>query len=135
MSFTLLFEGRPLAVDATIAAGTLRMAPDALAASLGWKLEERGLCHGDACAPVADRAALLGEGGADVAALAGLLGRPFVLDEAEGVAAIGGAAADRAARLASLEAPDFELPDLDGQIHRLSDHRGKKRLLIAWASW
>jgi hypothetical protein len=43
--------------------------------------------------------------------------------------------AQRAAALTSLEAPDFELPDLDGNLHRLSDYRGKKVFLATWASW
>lgn len=38
-------------------------------------------------------------------------------------------------RLASLEAPDFTLPDLDGRPHSLSDYRGQKILLAAYASW
>jgi peroxiredoxin len=37
--------------------------------------------------------------------------------------------------MATLEAPDFTLPDLAGRMHTLSDHRGKKVLLIAYASW
>jgi peroxiredoxin len=37
--------------------------------------------------------------------------------------------------MATLEAPDFELNDLHGRRHRLSHHRGKKVLLIAYASW
>jgi peroxiredoxin len=41
----------------------------------------------------------------------------------------------RRAAMASLQAPDFGLPDLDGRRHRLSDYRGKKVLLAAWASW
>jgi hypothetical protein len=32
-------------------------------------------------------------------------------------------------------APDFQLPDLDGATHSLSDHRGKKVLLYCWSSW
>ena len=32
-------------------------------------------------------------------------------------------------------APDFTLPDLAGHMHSLSDYRGKKVLLIAYASW
>jgi len=32
-------------------------------------------------------------------------------------------------------APDFALPDPSGRVHRLSDHRGKKVLLVTWASW
>ncbi len=31
--------------------------------------------------------------------------------------------------------PDFELPILDGEIARLSDYRGKKVVLIHFASW
>ena len=32
-------------------------------------------------------------------------------------------------------APDFALPNLDGDVVRLSDFRAKKVLLLAWASW
>lgn len=32
-------------------------------------------------------------------------------------------------------APAFELPDLDGRTHRLSDLRGKVVLLFFWATW
>jgi AhpC/TSA family protein len=38
-------------------------------------------------------------------------------------------------RLRSLEAPDFALPDFDGKLHSLSEYRGKKVLLMSWASW
>lgn len=31
--------------------------------------------------------------------------------------------------------PDFELPGLDGQMHRLSDYRGKWVLVNYWATW
>jgi peroxiredoxin len=37
--------------------------------------------------------------------------------------------------LSALQAPDFTLPDMDGKMHSLSDFRGKKVLLITWASW
>jgi hypothetical protein len=51
------------------------------------------------------------------------------------VAVLGASAAERSGRLASLEAPDFALSDLGGRTHTLRDQRGKKTLLIAWASW
>lgn len=35
----------------------------------------------------------------------------------------------------SLTAPDFTLPDVDGKPHSLHEFRGKKVLLITWASW
>lgn len=31
--------------------------------------------------------------------------------------------------------PDFALPDLDGKTVRLSDFRGKRVAIVAWASW
>src|SRR5260221_14403382 len=32
-------------------------------------------------------------------------------------------------------APAFELPGLDGKLHRLEDYRGKRIILNFWASW
>jgi cytochrome c biogenesis protein CcmG/thiol:disulfide interchange protein DsbE len=32
-------------------------------------------------------------------------------------------------------APDFALTDLDGKEHKLSDYKGKKVLLVLWATW
>jgi peroxiredoxin len=48
---------------------------------------------------------------------------------------LGEGAADRLAALRSLEAPDFTLPDVDGNPVSLSNFRGKKVLLASWASW
>ena len=62
-------------------------------------------------------------------------GRPLAVDQDEGAAYLGVSARARAAALASLEAPDFTLPDLDGRLHSLAEHRGKKVLLVAHASW
>ena len=73
--------------------------------------------------------------GIDLAGFAALLSRPLAIDVDERVACLGASAVDRAAQLASLEAPDFTLPDLNGRMHALSDYRGKKVLLVAYASW
>ena len=62
-------------------------------------------------------------------------GRPVALDLDEGAAFVGVAARERARQLESLEAPDFALPDLAGRVHRLSEQRGKKILLVVYASW
>ena len=52
---------------------------------------------------------------------------------------IGGAVrrARQAANLAltGVPAPDFVAQDLDGQLHRLSDHRGSVVLVNIWATW
>ena len=46
-----------------------------------------------------------------------------------------GLRADQRQGLSSLEAPDFSLPDMSGKLHSLSHFRGKKVLLLTWASW
>ncbi len=38
-------------------------------------------------------------------------------------------------RAGGYEAPDFEFPDLQGQVHKLSDLRGKIVFLNLWATW
>lgn len=104
-------------------------------AALGWTLEPEGLCRGDTCVIVPDRAALVSETGIDLVTLAGLLDRPAVVDVEGGMAAIGAPRATRRQALDDLQAPDFTLPDLDGGLTALSDHRNKKRLLVAFSSW
>jgi thiol-disulfide isomerase/thioredoxin len=34
-----------------------------------------------------------------------------------------------------LSAPDFSLPDMDGELHALQDYRGKVVLINFWATW
>jgi hypothetical protein len=110
-----------------------------LTTASGWELKPEGACMGDLCIPIpAARATeFVRDSGRsfNLAALARYLGQPVVHDDKVGAWYFGEAAATRRANLASLQAPDFELPDLDGKMHRLSDYRGKKVLLAAWASW
>ena len=134
-SFTLLEIDRVHEVSATISDGRIRIPADDVREALGWELKPEGLCRGDVCVPVSDAASLSTADGIDLQALAEATGRPLALDAAEGAAALGTALVDRAGQLESLEAPDFSLPDLTGALHSLSDHRGKKVLLIAYASW
>lgn len=134
-AFTILDGVRTCALEARIDGERVRLSPEAVREHLGWELKPEGLCREGVCIPVRDRDALASDGGIDLASLAQLLDRPLALDLAERCAALGAGHASRAAELATLEAPDFELPDLDGRMHRLSEHRGKKVLLIAYASW
>lgn len=133
--FTLIDNGRALETQARIAGDAVRLAPDEVRAALGWELTEEGLCGHGVCIPVPDGAGLASADGIDLAALARLLARPLAVDLAEGAAFVGAAARDRAQALRSLEAPDFTLPDLDGRLHSLHEHRGQKVLLVVYASW
>ena len=95
----------------------------------GWEIKPQGACKGERCVPLPP-----GEGdGIDARVLAERLGMPLVRDEATGLWCLGPDAGGRA--LASVEAPDLELPDLEGRPFRLGSLRGKKVLLYAWASW
>jgi len=132
---TLIDGERRHAVGAQFADGRVQVDAADVEAALGWKLAREGLCRGSVCIPVRDRVSLVRDGGLDLETLATLLDRPLALDIEERAAALGERAEDRAAALATLEAPDFTLPDLSGRLHTLSDHRGKKVLLIAYASW
>lgn len=134
-SFRLLDDGRELLVDAEVREGRVLIAPETLERELGWALKPEGLCRDATCVPIRDRSALLVDGRVDLAGFAAALDRPLALEAGARVAALGVAARERASQLASLQAPDFELPDLSGRLHRLSDHRGKKVLLVAYASW
>ena len=61
--------------------------------------------------------------------------RPVLSDQQGQTWVLGQSATTRAQALHSLQAPDFTLPDLNGQPHSLSDYRGKKVFLATWASW
>lgn len=108
---------------------------DELDRTLGWTLKPEGLCRDDVCVLVPDRDALEPEGLVDVRMVAELLDRPVAVDETSGTVAVGAPRSARRGALHDLQAPDFVLPDLDGTPHALSDHRSKKRLLVAFSSW
>ena len=133
--FTLIDDGRALTLQATLKDGRVLLGDDEVRNQLGWELGEQGLCRGDVCIPVRDRERLAAPEGLDLEELAGALDRPLALDVTERAGALAEATSARRNALQSLEAPDFELPDLSGRTHRLSEHRGKKVLLIAYASW
>jgi len=134
-TLTLLDEDSPLQVPAVVDADGVRLSPDVVQRSLGWRLEAAGLCRGDTCVPVRPEHGLLRDDGVDLQALASLLERPLALDADERIACVGASAAERGHRLRSLDAPEFTLPDLGGHPHSLAEHRGRKVLLLAWASW
>jgi hypothetical protein len=134
-TFTIIDDGTPATVPARVSGDTVRVPREALEQATGWTLKPEGLCRGALCVPLRPGAALESADGVDLAGVAAALGRPLALDTAERAAYLGVGAGDRARALAALEAPDFTLPDLDGRLHSLREHRGKKVLLVAYASW
>lgn len=127
------------AVSAKAEGENLWLSAGELAKFSGWELKPEGVCKGKVCVPIpAGRDAEFVRDNRktfNLAAFARLIGQPTTHDDKNGVWYFGEDAGTRRAALKSLEAPDFALPDLDGKMHRLSDYRGKKVLLAAWASW
>jgi hypothetical protein len=121
--------------EATPVDGRLLVPPERLADALGWELKPEGLCRNDICVPVRDRASLFVGDDLDLAAVAAALGRAAIVDALGGIAAVAMDAEGRRQALDSLRAPAFVLDDLDGHPHRLEEWRGRKKLLVAFASW
>ncbi len=134
-SFVLLDVGQPTEVKATIDESGVWIDAAGVEAALGWELKPEGLCRDAICVQVADRPDLINDRQMNLQGLADLLGRPLAHSPEEGVAYIGPAMELFDHTVNTLEAPDFTLPDLEGRFHSLSEHRGSKVLLAAWASW
>jgi hypothetical protein len=106
-------------------------------AATGWVAKAEGLCKGEVCVPLpaGREQAFVRDSRVNVAALWRHLGQPVAHSARGDVWVLGRSAQDRAAALASLEAPAFTLPDPSGRLRSLVDYRGKKVLLVTWASW
>ena len=131
--FVILDQGEPTTVEGETEESEVWVEADNGAAALSWELKPEGLCKEDVCIPVGDD--LLSGGKVSLETLAGLLGRPLAMSVEHGAAYLGPPITQYAETVGSLKAPDFTLPDLDGHTHTLSEHRGSKVLLAAWASW
>jgi hypothetical protein len=125
MRLTLIDE-HEVEVDADVDGERVLVDRGDLLRATGWELKPEGLCRGVVCvpwrSPDGDRV--------DLRATAEALGRAFV--QADKVAALAGDPMGKGQRS---NVDELELPDLDGNVVRMSDFAGRKRLLVAWASW
>src|SRR5688572_14940140 len=107
--------------------------PESLTARTGWAIKPEGACLGDICVPLPD-AVRNADGSLDAPGLAERLGAPLLHDDAHDLWALGPATVSGKA-LSTAQVPELELPDVDGNPFKLSSLRGRKVLLVAWASW
>ena len=114
--------------------------PD-LTASTGWELKPEGICQDEVCVliPPGSRSAFVQEEGEEnwfnLSEFARLMEQPSAHDDTHNVWSFGAPSDEWGSQLSPLVAPDFTLPDADGNLHSLSDFRGKKVFLVCWASW
>jgi hypothetical protein len=139
---TVLYQDRVVLLERTLPdPNDLWVVPDDLPRINDFVLKPEGACLAELCIPVRQdrdsdifvtRAA---QGWFNVTELARRLQQAFVVDEERSVWSFGNIPVTRNAFLQSAMAPDFALPDREGKLVRLSDFKGKKVLIVTWASW
>jgi hypothetical protein len=139
---TVLYQERETPIDGLHVEGdALWLTLAELTATTGWELKPEGVCKDEICVPVPDsrRAALLSTQPTamlfNLTEFARLIEQPQAHDQVNAVWYFGPAGWEWKTRLSSRQAPDFALPDISDRVHSLSDLRGKKILLLFWASW
>ena len=123
-------------------AGQLWITLADLARATRFEVKPQGVCRDEICIPLpkARKQEFLRKGSGKIkewfnlSAFAQLTHQAVAHDEATSTWYFG-LRSDQRQWLASLQAPDFTLPDINGKSHSLSDFRGKKVLLLTWASW
>ncbi|HZQ76294.1 MAG TPA: hypothetical protein VFE55_03120 [Acidimicrobiia bacterium] len=118
--------------------GDLWLPIEGLPSAIGWDVRPEGVCAGETCVPLPPGATWWDDDAFNVSAFARHIGLAEAADPGRGVVAYvvpSAPGAEAAGGPAPVEAPDFTLPDLDGNLHSLSDHRGEKVVLLTWASF
>jgi AhpC/TSA family len=128
---------KPLGADA----GDLWVTLADLKRATRFELKPQGVCRDEFCYPIpkARRSAFLSKQGSitwfNLSEFARVLRQPIAYDAEEAAWYFGPMNEEQNGYIQSLIAPDFKLPDVNGKQHSLSDFRGKKVLLVTWASW
>jgi hypothetical protein len=98
-----------------------------------FEVKPQGACRADVCIPIP--ASMQRGGYFDLTAFARKVGQAVVADKPARVWSFGEIPVITGAFLGSRQAPDFTVPDRRGRPVHLSQFRGKKVLVVTWASW
>jgi len=128
-------NGQTSGVEISQNFGEFSIAKSELEKFTGWQLKPQGLCIDEICVPVHDSSALTDGKNIDLVEFARLTNQNIVIDQQRKIAALGEHADSRSQSMATLDAPDFKLPDVHGRQVSFSDFNRRKRLLLAWSSW
>ena len=139
---TVLFEQNVVTLSDTLADPTdLWIPSEDLTRVNGFELKQEGACLDEICVPVKqdeDSDMFVRREGRtwfNVTELADKLQQPVVVDYEAGVYSFGAIPVTRASFRGQAVAPNFELTDRNGNKVQLSDFKGKKIMLLTWASW
>jgi len=139
----VLYADRAVAIERTLAPtdpNELWVTPADLKRINGFELKPQGACIDELCIPIARS----GPGSLvrvqnrqkwfHLTGFARKIGQAVVSEPASRVWSFGEIPVVRGSFHSGI-APDFTLPDRRGKVIRLADFRGRKVLLLAWASW
>lgn len=141
-SHVVIYDGIATTVTSAPAASTdLWITTKDLARATRFVIKPQGVCRDQLCFPLPKnrKAEFIAKKGSttwfNLSEFARLIKQPFVSDGKNSIWYFGPRSEEQRGYLTSLEAPDFTLPDLNGKLHSLTDFRGKRVLLVTWASW
>jgi hypothetical protein len=139
---TIIYDEKATEVGASVLESKdIWLSKKDLALATRFVVKPQGVCRDELCFPLPKKrkAHFLNRQGKtewfNLSEFAKLIKQPTAFDEKQGVYYFGPRADAQNAHLNSLEAPDFTLPDMNGKLHSLRQYRGKKVLLVTWASW
>ena len=139
---TVIYDEKPTTVTAELReSADLWLKMSELKRATRFVVKPQGVCRDELCFPIPKnrRAQFLSRQRGvtlfNLSEFARLVKQPMARDEKHDVYYFGPRADAQNGFLNSLEAPDFTLPDLNGRMRSLSEFRGKKVLLVTWASW
>jgi hypothetical protein len=122
----------PRPYDATVLLDRVALTPEELRDATGWEVRPEGACRGTQCVPLAGLT-VGPDGTLDVRAFASQMAMPVAEDRAHGLVALGPPVGGHVLEDAQL--PEIVLPGFDGVPFDVGVLRGRKVLLLAWASW
>lgn len=149
---TVIFDGKPTALTSALDPQPSVFKSQDLWATLadltratGFVVKPQGVCRAELCFPLPKnrKSEFLFNAGAkngyskwfNLSAFARMLHQPVVYDKSLATWYFGPRPEVENNYLGSFQAPNFTLPDMEGRPHSLSDFRGKKVLIVTWASW
>ncbi len=141
-SLTVIYDEKPTAVKAMLTeTKDVWITMKDLTRATRFVVKPQGVCRDELCFPLpkAQKSNFIKKQGSvqwfNLSEFARLVQQPVAFNEQHTTWYFGARAQAQNAHLESLEAPNFTLPDVQGKKHSLSDFRGKKVLLVTWASW
>jgi hypothetical protein len=141
-SRVIIYDGVATEVGPSqIQSSDLWITSEDLARATKFEVKPQGVCRDELCFPIPKnrKDSLLQKQASvtwfNLSEFARMVNQPTAYDEKHSTWYFGARQAAQNSFVDTLEAPNFTLPDINGKMHSLADFRGKKVLLLTWASW